>query len=75
MERTWESGLRACVDWLEATFKIVDSKQLIEDVLRLDFTNFFVAGGKNGYRQSYQCGSTAFIELSKNKTMYASELM
>ena len=59
VERTWGSGLRACVDWLEATFKIVDSKQLIEDVLRLDFTNFFVAGGKNGYRQSYQCGSIA----------------
>lgn len=59
VERTWESGLRACVDWVEVTFKIVDSKQLIADILRLNFNDFFLAGGKNGYRQSYQCGSIA----------------
>lgn len=54
---TSESGLRACVDWLEATFKIVSPEQLISDVLRLKIDDFFIAGGKNGYRESLQCGS------------------
>lgn len=57
VERTWESGLRACVDWVEATFKIVDSNQLILDILQMKIDDFFLAGGKNGYRQSLQCGS------------------
>ncbi|WP_324628413.1 replication initiation factor domain-containing protein, partial [Bacillus paranthracis] len=32
-------------------------EQLISDVLRLKIDDFFVAGGKNGYRESLQCGS------------------
>ncbi|WP_320443621.1 replication initiation factor domain-containing protein [Bacillus cereus] len=56
---TWESGLRACVDWLEATFKIVSTNQLILDILQMKIDDFFLAGGKNGYKQSLQCGSIA----------------
>lgn len=57
VERTWESGLRACVDWVEATFKSVTMDELILDVLQMDFNDFFDSTGKNGYRQSKKCGS------------------
>lgn len=56
---TWESGLRACVDWLQATFKIVSPQQLIADVLQMDLDGFFPSTGKYGYRQSVQCGSVS----------------
>lgn len=56
---TSESGLRACVDWVEATFKNFSNEQLICDVLQLDISNFLPAKGANGYRQSLRNGSIA----------------
>lgn len=52
-----ENGLRACVDWCEATFKIVSTEQLILDILRMNPEDFFNGEGKYGYKQSLQCGS------------------
>lgn len=54
---TWDSGLRACVDWLQATFKIVSPNQLITDVLQMDLNGFFPSTGKYGYKKSFKCGS------------------
>lgn len=57
VERTTESGLRACVDWLGATFKIINFEQLICDVLQMNPDDFFSSKGNYGYRQSMKCGS------------------
>lgn len=56
---TLENGLRACVDWAEATFIFVSPTQLISDILLLNPANFFSDIGKNGYRQSLRNGSIA----------------
>lgn len=56
-QRTQESGLRACVDWVQATFKIVTSEQLITDILQLKIDDFYEAEtGKYGYRRSRKFG-------------------
>ncbi|MGP1910661.1 replication initiation factor domain-containing protein [Metabacillus sp. JX24] len=49
--RTLENDLRACVDWVEATFKTVSPDQLILGILQLDPNTFYHARGQNGYRQ------------------------
>lgn len=59
--RTLENGLRACVDWVEATFIFVSPTQLISDVLLLNPSNFFPDTGANGYRQCLRNGSIAIF--------------
>ncbi|SOC37073.1 replication initiation factor domain-containing protein [Ureibacillus acetophenoni] len=56
---TLENGLRACVDWVEGTFKTVGTKQLITDILQMDFNKFYLDTGRYGYRKSLRCGSIA----------------
>lgn len=56
---TLENGLRACVDWLEATFIFVSPTQLISDILLLNPSNFLPDKGANGYRQCLRNGSIA----------------
>lgn len=57
VERTTETGLRACVDWVGATFKNIEMEQLIFDVLKLDSDDFSNGDGKYGYKQSFRYGS------------------
>ncbi|MGH0968087.1 replication initiation factor domain-containing protein [Bacillus cereus] len=54
---TLKNGLRACVDWAEATFLFVSPAQLISDILLLDPSTFFPGKGANGYRQCLRNGS------------------
>lgn len=57
-QHTWKDGLNACVDWVQATFKIVQSPQeLIENILLLDPNDFAeMDHGMFGYRSMLQCG-------------------
>ncbi|HFJ9406079.1 replication initiation factor domain-containing protein [Bacillus cereus] len=57
VERTWSSGLRACVDWCSVTFNDVTILSLIEDVLQMHSDDFFDSTGMHGYRRSKKCGS------------------
>ena len=41
-QNTWSSGLIACVDWFQATFKNVTTLQDIFDILGLEISSFFV---------------------------------
>ncbi|PKG21858.1 replication initiation factor domain-containing protein [Niallia nealsonii] len=59
--RTLENGLRACVDWAEATFIFVSTTQLISDILQLNPNSFFPDKGANGYRQCLRNGSIAIF--------------
>lgn len=54
--RTLENGLRACVDWVEATFKNVSPALLIADILQLDPSSFSSCNGQNGYRRCLRNG-------------------
>lgn len=54
---TLKNGLRACVDWVEATFIFVSPAQLISNILLLDPSTFFPGKGANGYRQCLCNGS------------------
>ncbi|SOC16564.1 phage replication initiation protein [Ureibacillus xyleni] len=57
VENTLENGLRACVDWVEATFKTVGTEQLVTDLLQMNFDKFYPDTGRYGYRRSIRCGS------------------
>lgn len=60
VENTDESGLRACVDWLQVTFKTVQNATEIFQLLGLesdDFTHFET--GKYGYHSHYRFGHIA----------------
>ncbi|MDG1589094.1 hypothetical protein P7D14_29730, partial [Bacillus cereus] len=57
MERTTETGLRACVDWVGATFKNIEMEQLIFDVLKLNSDDFSNGDGNYGYKESFRYGS------------------
>lgn len=50
-QNTSETDLRACVDWVQATFKIVKPDQLINDVLGLKIEDFQEANGQFGYQK------------------------
>lgn len=68
-DNTSESGLRACVDWVQATLKIVDVTQLITDILKLDLNDFYEAeNGKFGYKNSKRFGHIA-IYYNGNEDM------
>ncbi|RDZ05535.1 hypothetical protein C3744_29475 [Priestia megaterium] len=57
-QNTSRSGLRACVDWVQATFKNVEVEQLIQDVLQLDLSMFYdTAKGGLGYKSCKQFGN------------------
>lgn len=49
-QNTSESGLRACIDWVQATFKIVQPDQLISEVLGLKIDDFQESNGQFGYQ-------------------------
>ena len=54
---TTRNGLRACVDWLQVTFKSVKNVQDIFDLLGLDFDDFTLfETGKYGYDSHYRFG-------------------
>ncbi|MEN3156745.1 replication initiation factor domain-containing protein [Priestia aryabhattai] len=56
-QNTYKSGLRACVDWVQATFKNVEVSQLITDILKLDFDSFYEAErGSLGYKKCKKYG-------------------
>ncbi|WP_176542248.1 replication initiation factor domain-containing protein [Bacillus wiedmannii] len=59
MERTSQTGLRACVDWVGTTFKNVELEHLILDILKMNPSEFLPGDGKYGYKQSLRCGSIA----------------
>lgn len=51
-QNTYESGLRACVDWVQATFKNVSVDDLITHILNLDLDEFRdIDYGQYGYRK------------------------
>jgi phage replication initiation protein len=50
-QNTLKTGLRACVDWVQATFKIVKPEQLITEVLGLKIDDFTEANGQFGYQK------------------------
>jgi len=53
VQSTVETGLRACVDWVQATLKNFSVEQLITDVLKLDFKDFVPQdNGAFGYKKS-----------------------
>lgn len=64
VQNTSQSGLRACVDWVQATFKIVEVTQLIEEVLGLNADWFYEGqSGSMGYRKSRKYGNiTVFYD-------------
>ena len=56
-QNTSESGLRACVDWIQATFKNVEVEQLITQILKLELDLFYEAErGNLGYRKCKKFG-------------------
>lgn len=58
VQRTGRSGLRACVDWVQATFKNVELYTLIVDVLKLKYDAFYDAPtGSMGYRKCKKYGN------------------
>lgn len=60
VENTYQGGLRACVDWLQVTFKNVARLQDIADLLGLDFKDFTeFHTGKYGYNSHLRCGNIA----------------
>jgi len=65
---TLENGLRACVDWLEVTFKTIDTSQLITDILQMDPDSFYLGRGDYGYRRSVRNGAIA-INFDGNADM------
>lgn len=59
-QRTEENGLRACVDWVQVTLKIVTPEQLILDILGLNPEEFYEAeNGQYGYRRAKRFGNIA----------------
>lgn len=60
VESTSENGLRACVDWVQVTFKSVQNAQQIIDILGLDFDDFTeFENGKYGYSHHIRFGHIA----------------
>jgi len=60
VENTTKNGLRACVDWLQVTFKSVQNVEQIIQVLGLDFDDFMhFETGKYGYTYHYRFGHIA----------------
>jgi phage replication initiation protein len=61
-ENTSQSGLRACVDWVQATFKIAEVEQLIREILRLNPKLFYEAdNGGLGYKKCKRFGSISIF--------------
>lgn len=59
-QNTWSSGLIACVDWLQATFKNVTTVQDIFDIFGLKISSFqLLERGLYGYRKHYRFGGIA----------------
>lgn len=59
-ENTEEIGLRACVDWLQATFKFVSDPRQICEFLFLDFNDFIhLDVGKYGYNEQIRYNNIA----------------
>lgn len=59
-QNTYGNGLRACVDWVQATLKFVSVEQLISSVLSLDMLDFHESeNGKYGYQNSKRFGHIA----------------
>jgi len=57
-DNTYRDGLKACVDWVQATLEIVSVEQLITDILGLDFNDFYNGqSGKYGYKNSKHLGN------------------
>jgi phage replication initiation protein len=60
VENTTENGLRACVDWLQVTFKNLQSPEQVTQILGLDFSDFIhFESGKYGYAFHYRFGHIA----------------
>ena len=65
VENTSQNGLRACVDWLQVTFKNVKNVHDIFDFLGLDHDWFIDTKiGKYGYDSSYRFGHIAIYYFS-----------
>jgi phage replication initiation protein len=64
VENTRESGLRACVDWVQATFKSLSYEQVITEVLQMNLKEFAeTKNGQFGYKCGLQCGNvTVYYE-------------
>lgn len=59
-QNTWSSGLIACVDWFQVTFKNVTTLQDIFDIFGLEISNFqLLERGLYGYQKHYRCGGIA----------------
>lgn len=70
VQNTLQSGLRACVDWLQVTFKNIKNLQEIFDVLGLDSEDFIeFENGKYGYHSHVRFGHIA-IYYSSNKSPF-----
>ena len=60
VQNTSENGLRACVDWVQVTFKNVDSPKDVIDLLGLDFDDFLeFDAGKYGFDSHLRFGHIA----------------
>ena len=60
-ENTNQSGLRACVDWVQATFKNLFSYQELVDILGLKSNEFYDCGGMYGYKSGLRFGHIAIF--------------
>ncbi len=61
-QNTSRPNLNACVDWVSATFKTVNERELIEEILLLDPDKFDeVDNGLYGYQQSLRLGNIAVM--------------
>lgn len=50
-QNTLQSGLRACIDWVQVTFKNVSVDDLITHILNLDLEEFRESNGEYGYQK------------------------
>ncbi|WP_313150971.1 replication initiation factor domain-containing protein [Lysinibacillus capsici] len=75
VENTVQDGLRACVDWLQVTFKNVSSSQDIIHLLGLDSEEFIeYETGKYGFTNHMRFGHIAIYYSYKEDTLYHLEI-
>lgn len=75
VENTDESGLRACVDWLQVTFKNVRSAESIIDLLGLNFDDFVeFENGKYGFSNHLRFGHISIYYSYKEDTLFHLEI-
>lgn len=62
VQNTWRGGLRACVDWVQVTFKNVLHLQKCFDILKMNSTDFKeVSYSYYGYKSHVVCGNISIL--------------